>query len=261
MIDFHNHILPGVDDGSKSMAQSIEMLRCAESQGITDIVNTVHFQHPQMEDKDTSLSFITSVRDSLLNEMSKNNIKINIHLGAEVFFNFNFNEIITNPLTTFLNGKYMLIEFQTFIFPIGYEKHLYELKISGITPIIAHPERYKAIQENPKILQKLILGGALIQIDAGSLLGHFGKKCYKTAINILSGNMCHIIGSDAHNDRNRNICLYEACRVAKKIVGDDYLKLVNDNPYNIIHGNPIDPPEFFDLKDSLISKISNIFFK
>ena len=80
-------------------------------------------------------------------------------------------------MITFSNGKYMLIEFQTFMMPKGYENHLYDLKMSGVTPIIAHPERYKAVQDDIKIIEKLINSGCLMQIDAGSILGHFGKKC------------------------------------------------------------------------------------
>ena len=85
MIDFHNHILPGVDDGSKSMEESIKMLQFAQDQGITDVVNTVHYQHPKLEDKNTDYHYIVSIRDKLLEELSRNEINVNIHLGAEVF--------------------------------------------------------------------------------------------------------------------------------------------------------------------------------
>ena len=85
----------------------------------------------------------------------------------------------------------MLIEFQTFILPEGYQEHLYDLKMSGVTPIIAHPERYKAIQNDVGIIEKLINAGCIIQIDGGSLLNHFGKICKGTAENLLKRNMVH----------------------------------------------------------------------
>ena len=127
MIDFHNHILPGVDDGAKTIEESIQMLSFAEQQGITDVVNTVHFQHPKMEGKSTDYNFILNKKNKLQEELTKENININIHLGAEVFFNFNLLDIIDNPLVTFLNQKYMLIEFQTHQFPDKFDEHLYKL--------------------------------------------------------------------------------------------------------------------------------------
>ena len=112
MIDFHNHIIPNLDDGSKSVNMSLDMLKEAQAQGITDIVNTVHYQHPKMEKKNTSYKFIIDEINNLQKIAYDNNINIKIHAASEVFFKFNLTEILDNPITTFGNGKYMLIEFQ-----------------------------------------------------------------------------------------------------------------------------------------------------
>ena len=255
MIDFHNHILPGVDDGAKTMQESIEMLKYAQSQGITDVVNTVHFQHPKMQDKNTDFKYISSVKNDLIQELDKNQIKINIHLGAEVFFNFNLLEILDNPLVTFCNGKYMLIEFQTHQFPKGFDSHLYDLAISGVTPIIAHPERYKSVQNDINIIEKLINSGCLVQIDAGSLIGHFGPKCKLSAEIMLKRQMVHIIGSDSHGLGRRNFCLKESILLAQKIVKYDILNLVLNNAGNVIRGKSCDIPEVISInKTSFFSK-------
>tara|TARA_Y100001970_G_scaffold168897_1_gene206526 strand:+ start:3476 stop:4270 length:795 start_codon:yes stop_codon:yes gene_type:complete len=244
MIDFHNHILPGVDDGAKTMEESIDMLLHAQNQGITDVVNTVHFQHPKMEGKNSDFDFISSVKDELMEEMYKKKININIHLGSEVFFNFNLLDILDNPLVTFCNGKYMLIEFQTFIMPKGYEKHLYELKMSGVTPIIAHPERYKPVQKDINIIKKLINSGCLMQVDAGSLLGHFGAACKLTSELMFKSNMAHIIGSDAHSRGKRNFCLKDSINHLKKIeINSTILDSLLNNPHKIISGKKITPFE------------------
>jgi protein-tyrosine phosphatase len=260
MIDFHNHILPGADDGAKNMQESIAMLHFAQEQGITDVVNTVHFQHPKMEGKRTDFDYISSLKDKLLEEMSRENININIHLGAEVFFNFNLLDILDNPLITFCNGKYMLIEFQTFMMPKGYEKHLYDLKISGVTPIIAHPERYKPIQDDISIVEKLINSGCIIQIDAGSILGHFGKNCKIASEAMIRRNMVHIIGSDSHGTGKRNFCLKQAVDILKTQISEDILDIILYNPNNIISGKKIIPFEFIeDPKSSFYKRISSFF--
>ena len=264
MIDFHNHILPEADDGSQTMEESIKMLRYAQDQGITDVVNTIHFQHPKLEGMNTDFDYVSSLKDGLLKEMKKENININIHLGAEVFFNFNLLDIIDNPLTTFGNGKYMLIEFQTFMFPDKYEEELYKLKMSGTTPIIAHPERYKPIQNNINIIKKLINSGCLMQIDAGSILGDFGENCKITAKHILKHNMAHIIGSDSHNSKRRNFCLSKAIQVAKSIINPKIIdSLVFENPKKIINGEKIEPFEVIEEERTkkLFNKILNKIFK
>ena len=109
MIDFHNHILPGVDDGSKSMEMSLNMLKTAAEQGITKIVNTIHYQHPKMENKNTDFSFIDSIRKEVIHESNKIGIFIDIKIAAEVYYSFDLNVFVDNPLTTINN--YMLIEF------------------------------------------------------------------------------------------------------------------------------------------------------
>jgi len=247
MIDFHNHILPNVDDGSKSLEMSLDMLREAERQGITDVVNTVHFQHPKMEGKNVDYDFINYELESLQNKLNEEGISIKFHLGAEVFFLHNLLDIKSNTLVGFGHGKYMLIEFYPFHLPPNFDEHLYQLKLSGTTPIIAHPERNKMIQNDIEILVKLINSGCLIQLDAGSLLGHFGPTCQVVAELLLERNMVHFIGSDAHNNKKRNFCLALAVDIARNIVGDNVDILVNDNPSKVISGEDIIP---FSMNES-----------
>ena len=89
MIDFHNHIIPNLDDGSKSVEMSINMIKEAYNQGITDIINTVHYQHPKMEKKNTSYKFIINEINNFQKIAYDNYINIKIHAASEVFFKFN----------------------------------------------------------------------------------------------------------------------------------------------------------------------------
>ena len=257
MIDFHNHILPRVDDGSNSLAMSIAMLKEAHSQGINEVVNTIHFQHPKMEGIDISFENMKGVALNLENELNKIGINIKIHLSAEVFYLPNLIDIKDKCFTTIGDGKYMLIEFQTYQLPKGFEQELYDLYVSGTIPIIAHPERYKPIQDDISILAKLISSGALAQIDAGSLLGHFGERCNKTALQIVSNKMCHILGSDAHNDIKRNFCLKDALKICISLVGEEAHDYVSKNPRSIINGEKINIPEINcnNIEKDIISKI------
>ena len=239
MIDFHNHILPDVDDGSKSTDISLEMLRFAQSQGITEVVNTVHFQHPKMEKRLISYEIIKEKTDELQNLLNQNKIDIKLHFGSEVYFLPNLMRIKNNPLTTFGNGKYMLIEFPLIQVPELQKKHLFDLKLSGVTPIIAHPERYITVQDDLSMVTTWLEAGCLIQVDAGSILGKLGKKSKEVAEKILKNGWCQIIGSDSHDNSNRNFCLREAHDYVMRWIGVDGKKMFSDNPKKVLEGNPI----------------------
>ena len=256
MIDFHNHILPNIDDGSKSMTMSIEMLKNALSQGITDVVNTVHFQHPKVENMDISFQRIKKEIEILQSELNRLSIPIKLYFGAEVFFLPNLMEIKDNPLTTFGHGKYMLIEFQPNSLPQIQRQVLFALKMSGVTPIIAHPERYKPVQDSLNIVEDWLNSGCLIQVDAGSILGKFGEKSRKCSEIIIKKHWCHIIGSDAHNNGRRNFCLGEVIKKLKNNLAQEYINdMINENPKAVIKGNPI----IIDFEYEPLEKNSKFF--
>tara|TARA_B100002052_G_scaffold188249_2_gene171556 strand:+ start:60 stop:848 length:789 start_codon:yes stop_codon:yes gene_type:complete len=255
MIDFHNHIIPNLDDGSKSVEMTLNMLKVAQSQGITDVVNTVHFQHPKMENKNTSYEYVIEKRNEIQNIADKNNIDIKIHLASEVFFKFNLTEILNNPLTTFGKGKFMLIEFQRLSFPEGYENEIFKIQLKGITPVIAHPERYRGVQNNLKLIEKWINQGYLIQIDGASILGGFGKETQKTAIDLIKNGYCHLIGSDAHNDKNRNFLLAKAYSEFKNIVGSASLDIIIENSKRVMNGDSCLSYHKLISKKSILDKI------
>lgn len=239
MIDFHNHIIPGMDDGAKNLKMSLNMLLNASKQGITDVVNTVHYQHPKVEGKEITFKTVKNKIDYLQKELNKNNILINLHIGAEVYFLPNLVEICKDPITTFGDGKYMLIEFNTLSLPKKYRETLFELKMSGVTPIIAHPERYRAVQNNVSLIAEWLESGCIIQLDAGSPIGLFGKDAKKTSIEILKSQWCQLIGSDAHNDKNRDFCLKRSLDFITNLVDYDVNHLVEDNPRKILDGERI----------------------
>ena len=240
MIDFHNHILPNVDDGSKSIEMSIDMLKEAQYQGITDVVNTVHLQHPKMHDKNVKYDFLIGEIKKLQDTINLLDLKINIHLAAEVFYLPNLLEVSNNHFfSTIGNRKYMLIEFASTIFPIGYEDEFYKLQLEGITPIIAHPERYRFIQNDISILEDWIRRDFIIQLDAGSLIGKFGRATKEVAYNILKNDCMHIIGSDAHNNNNRNFCLKEAYELIEKSTSADRVEKLKLNVCKILGGENI----------------------
>jgi len=259
MIDFHNHIIPNLDDGSKSVEMSLSMLKEAQAQGITDVINTVHYQHPKLYAKNTSYDFVINEVKKMEEIANSNNINIKIHAASEVFFQFNLTEIINNPITTFGNSKYMLIEFNTLSFPKDYENELFKLQIKGITPIIAHPERYRPVHLSIELVKKWIDRGFIIQIDCASILGGFGKPTQTTAIKLLENGLCHLVGSDAHNNKKRNFLLKDTHEKVSDIIGEEAKMIFKENATNILNGNDCISCSVDIKRKTIFNKLFSIF--
>jgi len=249
MIDFHNHILPDVDDGPKLLEESVDMLRYASKQGITDVVNTVHFQHPKMDNKNVDYQYLKNKVQLLQKKINDEKIDIKIHLSAEVFYLPNLLDVSKNPLTI-IGNKYMLIEFKSNIYPTGYEDEFYNLQLSGITPIVAHPERYRFIQKDINIIEDWLSRGYVVQIDAGSIIGQFGDLIKNVSFRMINNGYIHLIGSDSHNSKKRNFCLFDAYRILEERKSKKFVEYLKNNSWNILNGNEVISLNEIKKKDS-----------
>ena len=259
MIDFHNHILPNADDGPKSISESIDMLKCAYNQGITTIINTIHFQHPKMDNKVINEFILTEKLNLLNEELKKNRINVKIHLASEVFYLPNLIEIVKIPYVTFMN-KYMLIEFSSVIFPKNFEEQFFKLQTSGINPIIAHPERYRYVKNDVSLIERWLELGYILQLDAGSIIGSFGKKIQELSFNIIEKYGFHLIGSDAHNNKNRNFCLKDAYNLLEIKYKKEFVDQLKNNAELLLLGEQLSLSQV-KQKNSLISRFKTKFIK
>ncbi|WP_210123367.1 MULTISPECIES: CpsB/CapC family capsule biosynthesis tyrosine phosphatase [unclassified Staphylococcus] len=201
MIDIHNHILMGIDDGPQSVTAMIDLLNQAKSEGVNNIVVTPHHLHPKynnniqhVRDKITELNAIEDVRK----------LNINFYAGQEIRVTDRVIDDINNGnIEGINNSNYLLLEFPSNEVPHYSKQLFYELQTMGYIPIIAHPERNKAIVQNLDLLYELINGGALSQLTTSSLLGEFGSNVKRTSLKIIDNNLAHFIASDAHSATTR----------------------------------------------------------
>ncbi|WP_066875176.1 tyrosine-protein phosphatase [Clostridium mediterraneense] len=215
MIDIHSHIISKIDDGSKTDVMSISMLKRAADSGTKKIIATPHyftgrFEKPLVEVKK---------RVEELRQLAKeNNIDLEIYAGQEVYFTRSLLEDLDNGnIGTLNDSRYMLIEFNMAEMDKEIFNILYELKIKGIKPIIAHPERYRVFNEDPSKINEFIDEGYLFQMNANSIEGRMGKEAKKTAEIFLKNNIYSFIGSDAHSDRSRNTDITQYKDLIEKI--------------------------------------------
>lgn len=238
MIDLHTHILPGVDDGARDLTIALDMGRFAVDGGITTIAATPHFYEiPQW-------SLVKEKVAELQREFINAQIEVKLIAGAELMMDMSILELEPKDIPTYGDqGKFCLIEFPLQQVPIYAEQVLFDLQTKGITPIIAHPERYGAVVADPNVVLTWLRQGSLIQMNTGSILGRFGSSVQETAEIMLASNMVQLVSSDAHGSERRRINLYETVDALEDILGQDRAKdLLETNPRNILDGK-------FELKD------------
>ena len=219
IIDMHSHILHGVDDGPETVEQSIELLEQAVKEGITDIIATSHAYHPQFH---TPFDKISKQVKELAIECNKRGIPINIYKGQEIrVCDQTLNNLISGEALSLANSKYVLIELPSQGIPTFTVQLIQQLLNQNKIPIIAHPERNRAIVEKPSRLAKLVQHGALAQVTAGSLSGHFGKTIQRTALHLVDSHLVHVYGSDVHNMSNRPFLYNKGLNYLEKLKKHD----------------------------------------
>lgn len=257
MIDIHCHILPEVDDGSRSLNESIEMAMIAKEQGIKKIVNTSHY-HPDFRYKKGE-ELLKELND-FNNVLKENMIDIEVLIGNEIYYTKDLiKQIDELDFYTLNNSRYILIEFPPTNFPNDLCNIVYELKEKNYIPVFAHVERYREVQENPNLIYEAIKAGAVIQINSHSILGNSGKELQKTCDTLIKRNMVHIVGTDAHRSKRRTPVFLDAY----KYVSDKYSKEIADNLFIknndlIINDENIKaqiPYEFEPKKKGLFSRL------
>ncbi|MFF2176876.1 tyrosine-protein phosphatase [Lysinibacillus sp. NPDC058147] len=237
MIDMHTHILYCVDDGPRTEEESLQMLKQAVKEGITEIISTSHALKPQFH-----VDYATVVKqlDNLRELIEHHDIPLTLHTGQEVRINNHIDNLFTNnQLHVLANSKYVLIELPSNIIPSYTNDLMTKLLIAGYTPIIAHPERNRAIAENPSRLEILIRNGAFAQITAGSLSGHFGKKIQKFSLELVRSNYVHTYGSDVHNLTTRPFHFEKGLRYLEKKKELDTVDILLENNKRIISNQPL----------------------
>lgn len=197
-VDLHCHYLPGVDDGARTELECRTMLSGLSTLGFSKVIATPHMR-PGLFDNDSAS--LTAAFASLVSRLSeKPNVDVPIlGLSAEHYFDdVVFSWIRANNALPYPGGRAILLEFYDMDFPYAVDRHLAEICRMGITPVIAHPERYQPIAKSPEILERLMDLGAAALLDIGALVGKYGRQARRTAELLLERGLYAAACSDAH---------------------------------------------------------------
>ncbi len=241
MVDLHNHILPGIDDGAKNMEETLRMGEIAEAEGFSKIIATPHCIEGEFTLKrEQFLSVINRVNEYFI----ENAVNIEVLPGSEVYISPDLpSKLKKGEIFTLNDTPYILVEFPMGSVPIYTEDILYEMRLLGYKPVIAHPERYIRVMEDPNYLKDLIEQGNYVQINSLSVTKVLGEKTKKTAEILLKHKMVHFIGTDAHTSRTRSPRIKEALEQMRRWVGDEYVEEIINNNRALVRGEEIIIPQ------------------
>ena len=242
MIDLHSHILPELDDGSDSLAESLAMARMAVDSGITAVVATPHCAADRREEVLESWRLLSQA-------LKETGIPLKLYPGMEIFGTGDTLRLLREGKLLTLNGsRYPLVEFDFGGPGENRTRLLEELCSAGYRPLVAHPERYACVQRDPRLVNEWFRMGCLMQVNRGSLLGRFGSRAQEMAETLVTRNFVVAVSSDAHSPQTRTPWMKDV----KNLLSQDFSPgcartLLLDNPRRILKDEPIPTvkPEWF----------------
>ncbi len=232
MIDIHIHILPNFDDGPADMEASVGMGLIAAAEGFTGIISTSHGDEAALEGREMMESRLDEVKRAWSNA----GLSIRLELGVEIYLRpGTLDQLKFGHLWPLAGSRYVLVELPYQPWPVYADDTLFALQVAGYSPILAHPERYSAIQSDPNKMFALAERGILAQVTAGALVGDQGSALKKCADTLLRHNLVQFIATDAHSTSRRSPRIIEALKYAESVLGLDLARrLVEDNPARIL---------------------------
>lgn len=201
----HSHLIPGIDDGAKTLEKSLAYIREMQALGFQKIITTPHIMGDHYPNTaEVIMAGLQDIRDAL----AKENNLIEVSAGAEYYVDEFFVDLLDSnaPLLT-LSDKKVLIEFSTFAPPSNAFEVIFQLLSMGYQPVLAHPERYVYYYDNFNFFQELVNKGCSFQVNTLSLIGHYGAVQKKIAYRLISDKLVTYLGTDLHNGGHAKLLL------------------------------------------------------
>jgi len=260
MLDFHNHVIPNVDDGSESLDQSLQALANMWSQGIKHVIATPHFRASALGQPAEFARSIAPIDASwrLLVDASREKLPhLKLDRGVELALD-DPEPVVSDERVRLAGTQFVLVEFPSFNVPYNSTHPLITLRTAGVTPIVAHPERYENLDSKLEIVRAWKQAGAFLQLNAGSLVGAYGPKIERTAWKCLELGVIDYISSDYHS---RGVCLVAAARQRIVARGGEFVfrGLSESNGDRLVAGLPPVPVDPLRVRKSPWARLGRAF--
>jgi protein-tyrosine phosphatase len=232
-VDLHSHVLPGLDDGSRALSESVELTRTLAGMGFDAVCATPHqrvgfFVPSRVE--------IDGAYDNLRTAMAGAGVELTLHLGAENFWDELFlGRSRTGAQPTYTGGRAFLVEIATQQTPPRFEDTLFQMRIGGLLPVLAHPERYAPLWSAPERVAAIARTAALV-VDLGALDGAHGARECTAARQLVKDGVAHAVATDVHGLPDVRAAASGIAWIRKKLGDAAVRRLLEDNPRRILQG-------------------------
>jgi protein-tyrosine phosphatase len=245
MIDIHTHLLPQIDDGPSDWEDSLALIRQGMEDGIRGAVCTSHVLNRLDDDLEGKLQYKFA---QLQDMVQRNKLNFQLWLGSEVHCQANFNAGFKTA-TINGNGKYIMIELPLASVPENVGDMFFQMQLKGVAPILVHPERNSVLASRIEKIFSFVQRGVLVQVNAGSLTGDFGKKVRQTAVKMLDHGLVHFVASDCHSTGSRPMKLSKAYSIVSERCGrESAQRIFSLHPRQAIEGDAIQVQEPLPLE-------------
>ncbi len=239
MIDIHSHLLFGVDDGSRTLEESVHVIKKLSEVGYTDIILTPHYINDStyVNTREENLDVLKRLKVGLI----RNNVNVNLYLGNEIYIDSEIANLLKNNIISSLNDtKYLLIEL-----PMSGENEIYydiflDLINMGYKVILAHPERYISFQKDFNKIYELKELGVLLQSNVGSVLGDYGRGAKKTIKRLLKENLITFMGTDIHHNKEEYTFVLKAKKKMGKYLTQKQINNIFENNAKVLLNDKIE---------------------
>lgn len=237
-LDIHCHVLPGVDDGSKNMEMSLNMLDYAYNEGIRAMILTPHYHGGYVE---TDRQVIDNTFATLKQLSAERHPDLKLFIGNEIYYYPSITEWIEEGrVHTLADSDYVLLEFSTVVEKREIIEAIKNVSSYGCYPVLAHVERYDCLVRDPDIIEDLISRGALIQVNSRSFTGEGGSRIKRFLKKLLKEEWIHFIGTDAHSMGSRKPEMTECAEYILRKCDPDYAaSILYANAINIVNNKPL----------------------
>ena len=239
MIDIHSHLLFGVDDGSRTLEESVHVIKKLSEVGYTDIILTPHYINDStyVSTREENLDVLKRLKVGLI----RNNVNVNLYLGNEIYIDSEIANLLKNNIISSLNDtKYLLIEL-----PMSGENEIYydvflDFINMGYKVILAHPERYISFQKDFNKIYELKELGVLLQSNVGSVLGDYGRGAKKTIKRLLKENLITFMGTDIHHNKEEYTFVLKAKKKMGKYLTQKQINNIFENNAKVLLNDKIE---------------------
>lgn len=261
MVDIHTHLLPGVDDGSLDMDNSLLFVKKMQEAGVSDCFVTPHYI---IGEYDNTPEVVAEKHENLTKAITAEGYEVNVHKGVEVYLSSDIHNKIDLRHYCLGSSDYILVESAMNGFPANILEIFYHLVKKGFKPIFAHPERYIDVIKKVSLVEDLIYRNVYMQVNAGSFLGIYGEQVAKTAWDLFHKGFIHFIASDCHCHRDEYLL-----PVAKQLLKERYPEYASElffdtNPRKIIENEVVEyfnpaVHQVIEEQDTLLNRIKKLF--